>query len=54
MGRFLMNARELPPEWEAEDVTCSRFFENRRGQFGGGGTPQAAYEDLLRILRNRP
>jgi hypothetical protein len=40
----------LPPEWNADDVTCIRFFEERRGQFGGGKTPQEAWEDLLRIL----
>jgi hypothetical protein len=51
---FAMWPDELPPEWNSDDVECMRFFEARKGEFGGGASPQEAYEDLLRILGNRP
>ena len=50
---FPMEADALPAEWAADDVTCMRLFEERKGDFGGGASPQEAYEDLLRILRSR-
>ena len=50
---FPMWPDELPPEWNADDVTCMKWFETHKGEFGGGGSPQEAYEDLLRILRGR-
>ena len=50
---FPMWPEQLPADWNADDVACSRFFADRHGEFGGGDTPQEAYEDLLRILQNR-
>jgi hypothetical protein len=44
---------EIPPDWNADDVTCLEFFTERRGEIGGGATPQEAYEDLLRRLDQR-
>jgi hypothetical protein len=43
----------LSPDWNADDVTCARFYEARRGEVGGGATPQEAYDDLARLMRNR-
>jgi hypothetical protein len=43
----------LPPDWNADDVTCASFFAERRGEIGGGDTPQQAYENLLDLLRQR-
>jgi hypothetical protein len=50
---FPMWPDQLPGDWNADDVTCSRFFEERRGEFGGGNSPQEAYEDLRRIIQHR-
>jgi hypothetical protein len=50
---FPMLPDQVPPEWNADDVTCSKFFQDRRGEFGGGDSPQVAYEDLLRIVGDR-
>jgi hypothetical protein len=44
---------QIPPDWNADDVTCAEFFAARRGEIGGGATPQEAYEDLLRLLDQR-
>jgi hypothetical protein len=44
---------EIPPDWNADDVTCAEFFANRRGEIGGGATPEDAYADLLRLLAER-
>ncbi len=50
---FPMWPDDLPSEWNADDVTCMNWFKERRGEFGGGVSPQEAYEDLLRILQDR-
>jgi len=50
---FPVSPHQLPHGWDADDVTCMKFFETRSGEFGGGDSPQEAYEDLLRILRER-
>ena len=44
---------QIPPDWNADDVTCAEFFADRRGEVGGGDTPQEAYEDLVRLLGQR-
>src|SRR2546421_1240728 len=44
---FPMWPDELPSEWNADDVTCMNWFRDRNGEFGGGDSPQEAYEDLL-------
>jgi hypothetical protein len=44
---------EIPPDWNADDMTCAEFFANRRGEIGGGATPEDAYADLLRLLDER-
>lgn len=43
----------LPPDWNGDDVSCRQFYEERRGEVGGGDTPQEAYEDLARLMRER-
>jgi len=43
----------LPSDWAADDVACMQFFEDRKGEFGGGESPQEAYKDLLIILSGR-
>jgi hypothetical protein len=50
---FAAHPDELPPDWRADDVSCARFFGERAEEVGGGATPQAAYEDLLRRLEAR-
>lgn len=50
---FPMWPEQLPPDWNADDVTCMKFFEDRKGEFGGGDSPQEAWQDLLRILGNQ-
>jgi hypothetical protein len=50
---FPLQPSQLPDDWTADDVTCARFFHDSQGEVGGGDSPQAAYEDLLRILRER-
>ena len=44
---------QIPPDWNADDVICAGFFADRRGEVGGGDTPQEAYEDLVRLLGQR-
>jgi hypothetical protein len=44
---------DIPSDWNADDVTCAQFFEERKREIGGGSTPQEAYEDLLRLLAER-
>ncbi len=31
---------DIPPGWNADDVTCAEFFASRREEIGGGATPQ--------------
>lgn len=50
---FAAHPEDLPPDWHADDVSCASFFGERAEQIGGGPTPQAAYEDLLRRLAER-
>jgi hypothetical protein len=39
--------RDLPQEWDAEDNVCMDFWRERRGEVGGGDTPDEALADLL-------
>jgi hypothetical protein len=41
---------DLPLEWDADDVTCASFYEDRRDEIGGGSNPQEAYVDLVRLI----
>lgn len=43
----------LPPDWNAGDVACERFYRERRNEVGGGDTPQAALDDLVRLMGAR-
>ena len=43
----------LPRECLGNDVECAEFFRERRDEIGGGDTPQAAYEDMLRRVAER-
>jgi hypothetical protein len=55
-GRWVAFAclpEDLPPDWNADDVSCLRFYETCRDEIGGGSTPQEAYADLARLMRNR-
>lgn len=47
---FAMSPGDLPPDWNGDDTVCMDFFQSRRGEVGGGETPQEAYEDLLRLF----
>jgi hypothetical protein len=44
---------DLPDEWRAGDVACLDYFNAHRDEIGGGDTPTAAYEDLLRKQSER-
>lgn len=44
---FPLHPEALPEDWNAGDVACSTFWDERR-DIGGGSTPTEAYEDLLR------
>jgi hypothetical protein len=48
---------DIPPDWNADDVTCAAFFADpvRIEEIGGGDTLQAAYDDLChrRAARRR-
>lgn len=50
---FACNPDELSPDWNADDVACAKFYDERRGEVGGGATPQEAYESLCRLLEMR-
>lgn len=50
---FACGPAELPSEWDADGVTCAPFYEARRIEIDGGSTPQAAYDDLVRLMRER-
>ncbi len=50
---FACLPQELPPAWYGNDLEVIQFFDERRGEIGGGATPQEAYEDLLRLLSER-
>lgn len=49
---FATDPDNLPPEWNADDVTCRQFYIERRAEVGGGDTPQAAFDDLVRLCAN--
>ncbi|WP_152628253.1 hypothetical protein [Streptacidiphilus neutrinimicus] len=40
---------DIPDDWRGGDVACAVFFEQRRGEVGGGPTPDAALADLARL-----
>lgn len=42
-------ADRLPDGWDGDDVPCQEFWRTYGGVVGSGTTPQAAYEDLLRL-----
>jgi hypothetical protein len=44
---------DLPPDWNSDDIPCREFYEARRREIGGGDCPQAAYENLARLMRER-
>jgi hypothetical protein len=50
---FACNPDELPHEWNAGDAVCARFYDERKGEVGGGASPQEAYESLRRLMEQR-
>ena len=55
-GRWIAFAglpSDVPDDWRGDDPTCARFFEDRKGEVGGGDTPNEALADLERLLRER-
>lgn len=53
---FPLLPENLPPEHDADDVTCMTFWEDYKRNHqpvGGGDTPDAALEDLRRQLERR-
>lgn len=49
---FPLHPEDLPPDWNAGDVLCNRFWQSR-DDIGGGATPDEAYADLLRRQEER-
>lgn len=47
---FALWPDELSPDWCGDDGTCQAYFRERSDEVGGGSSPQAAYDDLLRRL----
>jgi hypothetical protein len=47
---FPLTPGEVPQEWDADDVTCMTFFDERRGQVGGGATPDKALAHLISLM----
>lgn len=45
---FPLRADALPEDWDGSDVFCVKFWTTYRGLVGGGDTPQAALDDLVR------
>lgn len=45
------NPDGLPQDWAGDDIPCRRFWDGYRGLVGSGGTPQEAYDDLVRRSR---
>ena len=50
---FACHPRDLPTDWDADDVTAAAFYRERRGEIGGGDTPQEAFDDLVRLTKKR-
>lgn len=46
-----MPSEEVPPEIDAGDGDCGAFWHAFTGIVGKGDTPQAAYDDLARKLK---
>ena len=46
---------DLPELWDAGDVLCATFWADpqRQQETGGGGSPQAAYADLVAKLQRK-
>ena len=50
---FNAHPAALPPEWDADDLTASEYYEAHAQEVGGGDAPNEAYESLRAILRRR-
>jgi hypothetical protein len=44
---------DIPDGWRGDDAACAACFDERRGLIGGGDTPDAALEDLVRRRHGR-
>jgi hypothetical protein len=44
------NPDQLPVEWDAEDLTAARYYEEHSHEIGAGGTPDEALANLRAIL----
>ena len=49
---FPLQPDRLPDDWDGGDSQCFSFWQEHQ-DYGGGDTPTAAYEDLLRRFRLR-
>jgi hypothetical protein len=41
---------DVPPDSQADDVTCMNFWSSFDEPFGRGSTPQGAVEDLAKLV----
>lgn len=48
---FPVSPDNLPRDWNSNDIAASTFFAITPRLYGAGPTPDAAYEDLLRVIQ---
>ena len=48
---FPVSPDNLPRDWNSNDIAASTFFAITPRPYGAGPTPDAAYEDLLRVIQ---
>lgn len=46
------NMYSAPEEADSDDITCMYFWQDYKGVVGKGNTPQEAYDDLERKVKN--
>lgn len=49
---FPVSPDNLPRDWNGNDISASTFFDISPRPYGAGPTPDAAYDDLLRVMRD--
>lgn len=50
---FPGNPNQLPDEWDADDLTAARYYEEHSHEIGAGETPDEALANLRSILSKR-
>ena len=50
---FPSNPDQLPAEWDVDDLTAARYYEEHSHEVGAGSTPDEALANLRAILTQR-